>query len=351
MFFDSGLYGEDVARAALVPVDWRQLKGSAVLITGATGLIGTFLIDTLMYRNDRFDDAVTIYALGRNRASFKERFRRYLDSPLFHFVEQDVLRPFAFDLPVDYIVHGAANTHPVAYAAAPVDTILLSITGTQNVLDFASSHRVKRILFLSTVEVYGENRGDCDHFKEDYCGHIDCNTLRAGYPEGKRCAEALCQAYIKEKKLDVVIIRCCRVYGATMGNSDSKVIAQFLRNAASGKAIVLKSKGDQLFSYCHVADVCSALLTVLLNGKTGEAYNVANTGGDMTLRETAEFLATTGDGRVVFEPPLEVEALGYSKATKALLDNSKLRSLGWKDMYSLKAGLTRTVNILQEICG
>jgi nucleoside-diphosphate-sugar epimerase len=203
-------------------------------------------------------------------------------------------------------------------------------------------------LFLSTVEIYGENRGDVEIFKEEYCGYLDCNTLRAGYPEGKRAAESLCQAYIKEKNIDIVIARCCRVYGPTMGDDDSKVIAQFIRNAVNGENIVLKSKGDQQYSYCYVADVCLALLVLLLNGKNGEAYNVSNS-DDISLLEIANILSNYTDKEIVFDAPSSLESAGYSKATKALMDNTKLGELGWEAKYSVKEGIIRTAEILRHV--
>ena len=254
----------------------------------------------------------------------------------------------ALNVSIDYIIHGASNTHPIAYATEPINTILTSVLGTKSILDFAATHDVKRTLFLSTVEIYGENRGDVETFKEDYCGYIDCNTLRAGYPEGKRAAEALCQSYIKEKDINIVIARCCRVYGPTMGDNDSKAIAQFIRNTVNNNNIILKSNGNQQYSYCYVADICSALLFLLLNGKTSEAYNISDNEYILSLLQIAEILSRYSGKNVVFDIPSSLESMGFSKATKALLDNTKLREIGWKPTYSLKDGLIRTVEILRH---
>jgi len=354
MFPNNALYKEDIDALASYDIQWSKLKNKSILITGATGLIGTFLIDLLMYRNLKYNDNITLYAVGRNKEKAFMRLKEYFDTKFFVFIQQDIQISFELSTPIDYIIHGASNTHPVAYATEPINTILLSVLGTKSILDFASNHNVKRTLFLSTVEIYGENRGDVGTFNEDYCGYIDCNALRAGYPEGKRAAEALCQAYIKEKNIDIVIARACRVYGPTMGDDDSKVIAQFIRNVVNKENIVLKSKGDQLYSYCYVADICSALLVMLLDGKNGEAYNISNNDPNLSLFEIANILSEYASKEVIFDAPSSVESSGYSKATKALLDSSKLKELGWKPMYALKDGIIRTVEILgnmQQING
>jgi len=349
MLFKHDLYEDDIHSTALITsISWDSLINKSILITGATGLIGTFLIDLLMYRNYHFNNNITIHAVSRNKTKASSRFNDYLNSNLFRIIELDLQNIIEFNYNVDYIFHGASNTHPIAYSTDPINTIMLSVLGTKNILDYASSHNVMRTLFLSTVEIYGENRGDVDTFTEDYCGYIDCNTLRAGYPEGKRAAEALCQAYIKEKNIDTVIARCCRVYGPTMGIDDSKAIAQFIRNTVNNENIVLKSKGGQLYSYCYVADVCSALLVLLLNGENSHAYNIANSYENISLYEIAKYLSDYNCNNIIFEEPTNTESVGFSTATKALLDCSKIFKLGWNPKFSLRDGLIRTVEILQK---
>jgi len=347
LFIANKLYLEDIKFIASCKINWELFKNKSILIIGATGLIGTFLIDLLMYRNLEYDNNITVYALNRSKEKAAERFDNYFDSPFFISIQKDIQTPFELNASIDYIIHGASNTHPIAYASEPINTIMLSILGTKIILDFAAAHNVKRTLFLSSVEIYGENRGDTETFNEEYCGFIDCNTLRAGYPEGKRAAEALCQAYRKENNIDVVIARCCRVYGPTMGNEDSKVIAQFIRNCVNNENITLKSKGDQQYSYCYAADICSALLLLLLNGEDGEAYNISDN-SSFSLLEISKILSEQSAKEIVYDTPADAEASGYSKATKALLDSSKLQKLGWKPLYTLKEGLIRTVDILMQ---
>ena len=198
------------------------------------------------------------------------------------------------------------------------------------------------------MEIYGENRKDVDKFGESYLGYIDCNTVRAGYPESKRLSEALCNAFEAQKEQDFVIGRFSRVYGPTMGIDDSKAIAQFIRKAAAGEDIVLKSDGNQLYSYTYVVDAAVAALYLLLYGKSGEAYNVADENSEITLKDLAGILAEAAGSRVVFELPDAVEQAGYSTATKALLDTKKINELGWRAKTPIKEGLEKTVQILRD---
>lgn len=347
-FWQNHQYMEDVAYDTALCLPWDKLFGSSILISGATGLIGSFLIDVIMYRNQHEQMNCEVYAMGRNQKKASKRFATYWDEALFHFVEHDVNEPMT-DVqvgPIDYVLHLASNTHPVAYATDPIGTITTNIIGVQNMLEFSVAHHSRRFAFASSNEVYGENRGDVEKFDEKYCGYIDCNTMRAGYPESKRCGEALCQAYKKQKGLDVVIPRLTRSYGPSMLMTDTKAISQFIRKAIANEDIVLKSQGTQYYSYTYMADAVSGLLYVLLCGTNGEAYNIADEASDIMLRDLAAIIAATADKKVVFELPDEVENAGYSKATKARLESSKLQALGWRPHYDIKAGIERTIAIL-----
>lgn len=344
---DNGLYREDVAAAAAIDFPWERLRDKSFLITGASGMIGSFLIDVLMSKPEL---NCKVYAVGRNAQRAHERFGCYEQSGLFEFISADINKPLELKADrVDIIFHAASNTHPVAYATDPIGTITTNILGTYNMLEFAASHGTERFIFASSVEVYGENRGDTEKFAEDYCGYIDCNTLRAGYPEGKRAGEALCQAYIKQKGLDAVIPRLSRTYGPTMLMSDTKAISQFIKKGCAGEDIVLKSEGTQFYSYSYAADAVTGVLACLFYGKCGEAYNIADDGSDITLKDLAGVIAQYTGRKVVFDLPDETERAGYSKATKAVLDSSKLNALGWKAAYDMKTGLTRTIDIIKAV--
>lgn len=344
-------YMEDVSYVAGLELPWDKLKNKSVLISGATGLVGSCFIDVIMKRNE---DGMNckIYALGRNEQRAKERFAYCVGSSLFEFVAYDISQPLVRDDigTVDYVLHLASNTHPVQYSTDPIGTITTNIFGTYNMLEFAHRHNATRCAFTSSNEIYGENRGDVEKFDEHYCGYIDSNTMRAGYPESKRCSEALCQAYIKQKRMDIVVPRPTRSYGPTMLMSDTKAISQFIRKGIAGENIVLKSAGTQFYSYTYVVDAVSGLLTVLLKGECGEAYNIADEASDIMLKDLASIIAGYAGKKVVFEIPDALEAAGYSTATKARLDSTKLQGLGWKAKYNITSGMERTIRILKDIC-
>lgn len=348
--YSNSLYLEDVRLVANIDLPWEKFQGKSVLLSGATGLLGSFFVDVMMQKNSEGLNC-TVYALGRSENKAAERFSKWWGDSRLKFILYDVNKPFSADgfSKIDYVLHLASNTHPMQYATDPIGTITTNIIGLQNMLEFAVLHKAERFVFASSNEIYGENRGDVEMFDEKYCGYIDSNTLRAGYPESKRCGEALCQAYRSQKGLDAIVARFTRSYGPTMLMSDTKAISQFIRKGVAKEDIVLKSAGTQNYSYTYMADAISGLLTIILKGESGEAYNIADEASNITLKDLAKIIADYAGKKVVFEIPDAVEASGYSKATKALLDGNKLKKLGWKSFYDIRNGMYRTIKVLHAL--
>lgn len=351
-------YQKDLQTLLNQDIPWAKLSGKTIMISGATGMIGKCIIDLLMLHNEARKEnkepanikpsvPVSVIALSRNEKRAKERLGEHWNMDTFRYISCDVNKEIPECGHVDYIIHAASNTHPLQYSQDSIGTITANIIGTKNLLDYAVTHQTERFCFVSSVEIYGENRGDVEKFDESYLGYIDCNTLRAGYPESKRVGETLCNAYYQTHQLDFVIPRLSRVYGPTMLDSDSKAIAQFIKKAAAGEDIVLKSAGTQLYSYTYAPDAAMGVLTVLLKGRQGEAYNISDTGSEVSLKQITEYLAEDNGMQVVFDIPDATEQKGYSTATKALLATEKIEALGWQAQTHMREGLRKTVHELK----
>lgn len=337
------LYNQQLEQLNNQPIDWEKLSNKTILISGATGMIGTCLIDVLMLRNEIRKSDIHVIAMSRNESRARERLGKYWNQMDFEYISCDINETIPECGHIDYVIHAASNTHPLQYSEDPVGTIASNIIGTKNLLDYAVSHGARHFCFVSSVEVYGENRGDTEKFDEGYLGWIDCNTLRAGYPESKRVGETLCNAYDKTYGLEFSIPRLSRVYGPTMLLSDTKAISQFIKKAAAGEDIVLKSEGKQKYSYTFVTDAAAGILYTILQGEKGQAYNVADEESDITLKDLAQTLARIANTKVIFELPDEKERRGYSTATKAMLNADKLKKLGWNAQVHMPEGLRCTV--------
>ena len=335
---ENALYQQDLANIISMP-GIETLHGKTFLITGATGMVGTHLIDALMLLGD-----VKVYAVGRDKNRATERLGSYYDSPLFTFIEQDVCNEFPSDIKPDVIIPLASNTHPLAYSQFPVETMLINIKGAEHALNLAVKTGAT-VLYPSTVEVYGNAIGE-DTFSEDYTGKLNLATSRSCYTESKRTAEALCQSYIAEKGAKVKIVRLSRLFGPTMLMSDSKASSQFIKKALAHEDIILKSEGNQLFSYTYITDAVRAMLHVLVHGEEGTAYNISCESCDVRLKEFASLCAQYNGKDIIFELPSETERKGFSVAQKAVLDNTRLRSIGWAPLYDMKDALWRTLDII-----
>ena len=336
------LYLEDLKNITK-RIDLCNFMDKSFLITGATGLLGVCLIDALMLLNEKGYN-IYIYAVGRDKDKAAERLGEYYNDPFFKFIEQDVRQPFSLSLKVDYIIPLASNTHPLAYSQYPIETIEINVKGAEYAFQKALECNAT-VLYPSSVEIYGNAREE-DVFTEDYTGQLNLSTARACYTESKRVSEALAQSYVVEKGAKIKIVRLSRIFGPTMLMSDSKASSQFIAKALNGQNIVLKSKGEQFFSYTYVADAVSAMLYVLLKGEIGEAYNISNTTCNVHLKDFANYCADWAGKKVIFDLPSKTEIKGYSIAVQAILDNGKLIKLGYKCHYQMPEALYRTLDIL-----
>ncbi len=325
---------EDVQTVAELPYDWSLLTGKTLLISGGTGFIGSFLSDVVRYRNRVYNQNIKIIALSRHGGHSDDSVRC---------IKHDVCLPIDLPDPVDYILHLASNTHPRQYREDPVGTIMSNVLGTYNLLELATRKSVKKVLLASSCEIYGE----CDEKPVDelFCGYLNPNTARAGYNEAKRVSEALGQSFLQQHGVPFCVLRLARVFGADKTKQDTKAMAQFIRNAVDNQNIVLKSKGTQKYSFIYIADAAAGLLKALFDGEIGEAYNLCADNEDLTLGQYAEYVSSLAGKSVIYD--IENDP-GASAVKNALLDNTKIKKIGFRPSFSVKDGIKRTYLILKE---
>lgn len=332
-------YENDLITVKKIIPNIEELTGRMILVTGSTGLIGSALVDLLC----SISTPTKIYVAARNEKKVLNRFR----SSLVEYVNYDALSDIDFELELDYIIHAASPASPRLYNDEPVETMLANLIGTRNISEYAISHNVKRIVYISSSEVYGIKE-NIDAYKEDDFGYVNINDPRACYPSAKRAAETLLASYKKEYALDYVVVRPGHVYGPTANLNDNRVSSAFFYDVLAGKDILLKSAGLQRRSYCYVADCATAILTALINGESGKAYNISNVDSVCSIRDLAESIAEVSGRELVFENPNQSEKQAFNPMQNSILDSEELSNLGWKACFDLKTGVSHTYNSLKE---
>jgi len=326
-----------------------QLTGKRVMVTGSTGLICSALVELLARWNDTYEEKIDIIATGRTEVGVRARFASLLDRPWFDVAVYDALSgKLQEDIYCDYIIHGAGNASPSKIISEPVETMLGNILGTCHLLDYAREHQIKRLLYISSSEVYGRSESN-EPFKITDYGYVDLLQPRSSYAVGKRATETLCVSYGVEWGVDTVIVRPGHIYGPTARESDNRVASVWAWAAAKGDDIVMKSDGAQIRSYCYVLDCVSAILKALLRGKSMSAYNVSNAESVFSIRKLAELLTEAGDTNLCCEVASASEKQGFNPMQNSSLDAAELESLGWKGIFDARLGISHTVRILREI--
>lgn len=333
---------DELSRAAGSP-DFGTFDGASVLVTGSSGLVGSAFAELLLAaKADGL--AVDVFLAGRDESAVRARFP---DAPApWSFEPYDALRPWRGSRAFDFILHAAAPAHPAAIIGRPAETLRAIVDGTADILAYAASTQARRVLYVSSSEIYGTLPEKTTTWLENELGAVPSLSPRSCYPQGKRAAETLCAATAAETGLDFVVVRPGHVYGPTATAADSRAHAQFARAAAAGAPIVMKSRGEQHRSYVHALDAAVAMATLFARGSAGEAYNLAGT-EITTVREMAEAFATAGKVPIRFDFPTTEETAGYNPMPMSALDGTRLLALGWRPVYDMAEGARRTVQSLK----
>ena len=331
--------------------DWEQIRTKSVYISGASGMIASYMVMFLIFLNEVFNYNIEIYAGIRKLKKATERFGDYVNRQYFHVISTDVILPVSDEQQWDYIIHAASLASPQYYGKMPVETMLPNVVGTYELLRYASQHAVKSFLFFSSGSVYG-SLSDLNSITESSNGTFDFLSEGNEYGESKRCGEALCKAYYREYKVPTKSVRIHHTYGPTLDiEHDTRVFSEFVNNVIHDNDIVLKSDGTSKRAFCYLVDTITALFIILLNGENGESYNVGNDREYVSIRELAEIIVALYPEKNLHVISKERETYGYTASKEASLvplDIEKVATLGWCPKYSIEEGFSRTIRSLIE---
>lgn len=317
-------------------IDFNEFDGKYFLISGATGMIGSAMVNSLVYIAKSKALDITIYALVRSldkvRAMFTDDVLSYSK---LNFITKDITTISSDDFEkVDYVLHTASSTDSRYMQEHGVELIEFTYKSTLNLLELARA-KDSAFVYFSSMEVYGTPQTD-EKIKEDYSGAPNTMKARSSYPEGKRLCECLCRCYHEEYNVKTFVVRLTQCFGSKIYGKDSRVFATFARDAVNKQDIVLKTEGLTKRNYIYTFDAVMAVFTILIKGDAGEAYNIANEDTYCSIKEMADMVCkdiALGQIKVRFE--IE-ENTSYLPPLKMNLDCSKLRSLGWSSTLGLK---------------
>ncbi|MBR3167083.1 MAG: NAD(P)-dependent oxidoreductase [Erysipelotrichaceae bacterium] len=327
---------EDVLKI-LEEFDLSRFDGTNILITGATGLIGKNISSLFLKYAERSSNPPQVWALVRNKNKAKITFSDFLQDPNLHFINCDIRDFHGNGVHFDHIIHAASITDSKSFITNPVEIIETAYSGTKNLLEIAKEKEVRNLIFLSTMEVYGNQKAE-SLLSETHSCALDTMEVRSCYPESKRLCESLCASYASEYGVPAKVIRLTQTIGPGVAYEDNRVFVQFGRCAIEKKDIVLHTKGETKRMYLYTADAVRAILAVMFHGKPGEAYNTANDSSYCSIHEMAKTVAddiACGGINVVFDIQ-DASKFGYAPVLYSKMDVSKLKSLGWTPKHSLQ---------------
>lgn len=335
---------DDINNILKENLSWGKFRNAKVLITGASGMIGSYMLYTLVELNKREHYNMALYALVRHPEKLDSEVLPYIN-----IIKQSVTEPIATDVPFDFVIHTASPASPLIMREDPVGTIAANTIGTYNTLEAARKGSGKGYLFISSREIYGQPYENQKLFTEDTYGLVNPLDPRSCYPEGKKAAETMCACYHKQYGINTKIARLAHTFGPGMSINDGRVQADFLKNVVNNENIVLKSDGSAIRTYTYAGDAALALFYILLDSED-LVYNISSEESTVSIRQLAETLVEAFPDRklkVVFDIPKVADNSGCAPFTLGILSSSKLKKLGWRPLYSLQNGLKRTVEYIE----
>ena len=336
---------DDLKTIIAEDLSWEKLKNKTVMITGASGMVGSYMLYVLLMLNDEKHYGIKVDAVMRNVNKLPEEIRNRED---VNVVVADVTKDIPDVGDIDYIIHAASPASPLIMQNQPVETIAANTIGTFKTLELAKEKNAEGYLFISSREIYGQPDEGQEFFYENTYGFVDQLNPRSCYSEGKKAAETMCVCFHEEYGLNTKIARLAHTYGPGMSIYDGRVQADFLKNVYHNEDIVLKSEGTAVRNYTYIADAIAGMYRILLDSED-IVYNIGNEAGKVSIRDLAEILVSIYPERglkLVFDIP-EGGTKGTAPYTLGILSSEKLRKLGWNPKYSVKDGFKRTLEYLE----
>jgi len=325
------------------------IEGKTFLITGATGMLASRIIDFLMEFNKKNKKKkCKIIGIARNHEKVADRFKNYEKKENLKFLYKNILEPITIHDTLDYIIHAASLASPKYYGICPIQVIEPNVIGVKNLLDLAKDKKVKSVLFFSSGEVYGINKNH-SILDESSFGYLNPMNIRSCYAESKRMGENICASYFMQYKIPVKIVRPFHTYGPGMDINDGRVFADFVKNILSNQDIEIKSDGSARRPFCYISDAIAAFLVVLINGENGEAYNIANPYQEFSVRQLAKKLIQLFPERKLKVKFVEQDTVySKSKINMQVVNIDKVMKLGWKPGVGIEDGFKRTINYFES---
>ena len=326
------------------PIDWERFRNKTVLVTGATGRLGMYIVEALVKADIDWNLNLNIIALARSERKLGRVFGNSLKLPNVHTLIQDITEPIGWKGEVHYIFHTAGAASPLDFTKEPVDTLWGHVQGTRNVLELAREKNTQKVLYVSTVEIYGQWEKDAG-IREDDMGPIHCDQARACYPEAKRLCETMLASYEKQYGIPYVGARLCHTFGPGISLDDGRAFSEFLRNVIDGQDIVLQTDGSAARTYSYVADAIGAMLVAFTKGKD-HYYNIANVGNLISIRDLANLIAgldTRGKVKVRYEDK-GTQKFNYLPFKLGIMNVDKITELGWRPQVGLEEAFRYTLD-------
>ena len=349
MWIENGIVRDDLDYISSVSfINWDIFRNSTFLITGGTGLIGSTIVNALVYANQKYDLRLTINLIVRDADKSHKMFVEQEKICSINYIIGNVESISEIPECVDYIIHGASPTSSRYFLENAVETISTSVLGTMALLRIAKENKIKGLIYLSSMEIYGTPQYDTT-IDEAHLAILDLSNPRSSYPVSKCLSESLCVAYAHEYKLPIIIARLTQTFGPGVKYNDQRVFAEFARCAIEDKDIILATKGETARNYLYTADAVTALLLLLQKGMTGNSYNIANAETYCTIKQMADFVAMNfGHGIGVKIDESKCFNRGFAPVLHMNLDTRKLQSLGWNAAYSLRDMYSRLISTMKN---